>query len=525
MVTTVYERQDCTMDNMQFDPNGQPNDVDNMGFDAPVFSGEASEPVADMPEIQPAAEAAPQEPQQPRQRKRRKRSKWEIFKEAYLPAVIVGLAVILIIVFIVGAVRLAKLGSGSDKPGGDSSSTQPSEDLQSKQEAEAKRLLQEAEKLAKYYDYQGAVNVLEQFSGDLSAMPELQAKYNEYKEAFGNLVAWTDANNIPNLAFNLLIADPARAFADSTYGAKYNQNYVTTEEFSKILEQLYANNYMLVSIYDVATMGDSGYKANKLYLPAGKKPIVLTQHAVNYFTYMVDSDGDKLPDQGGAGFASRLVLDSTGKVLNEYVDASGNTVTGAYDLIPILDAFVEEHPDFSYHGAKATISVCGYDGLFGYRTNASAKERLGADAYAQEVAGATAIAEALKNSGYVLACHSYENSGYGQLSSSDITADLAKWTEEVTPILGEVNVLVLPFGSDIGNGNTYSGNKFNVLYNFGFRYFIGMDSSVKAWTQLTGTYVRQMRRWVTGSNMTAHASWYSDLFDAAAVLDKTRPAM
>ena len=201
------------MDNMQFDPNGQPNDVDNMGFDAPVFSGEASEPVADMPEIQPAAEAAPQEPQQPRQRKRRKRSKWEIFKEAYLPAVIVGLAVILIIVFIVGAVRLAKLGSGSDKPGGDSSSTQPSEDLQSKQEAEAKRLLQEAEKLAKYYDYQGAVNVLEQFSGDLSAMPELQAKYNEYKEAFGNLVAWTDANNIPNLAFNLLIADPARAFA------------------------------------------------------------------------------------------------------------------------------------------------------------------------------------------------------------------------------------------------------------------------------------------------------------------------
>lgn len=517
------------MDEMPFDPTV--NDEEPGFFaqeaqeEAPAEPAPEAEVRAAAPEAESPAADTPASAPAPRQRRRRKRTKMEIFKEAYLPPLIVLVALIMIITFVIGALVRGKSGSGKKDPASSNSNSasQPSEDLAAKQEAESKRLIEEAEKLAKHFDYQGAVNVLESFSGDLSTVPELQSKYTEYKDAFANLVAWTDANNIPNLAFNLLMADPARAYADSKYGDKYNQNYISTDEFSKILQQLYDNDFILVSIYDLASPGDSGYRANKLYLPMGKKPIILTQHAVNYFTYMVDSDGDKLPDKGGAGFASRLVLDSTGKILNEYVDASGNTVTGAYDLVPILDAFVEEHPDFSYHGAKATISVCGYDGVFGYRTNAEAKARLGDEAYAQEVAAATAVAEALRNDGYVLACHSYNNDGYGQLSSADITADLNKWKEEVTPIVGEVNVLVLPFSSDIGNGNVYSGNKFNVLYNAGFRYYIGMDNTVKTWVQLTGTYARQMRRWVTGSYLKSHASWYSDVFDAAAVLDSNRP--
>ena len=53
-------------------------------------------------------------------------------------------------------------------------------------------------------------------------------------------------------------------------------------------------------------------------------PIVLTQVGVNYFTYIVDGDGDGLADKDGSGFASRLGLDDAGNLTNEMVDAEGN---------------------------------------------------------------------------------------------------------------------------------------------------------------------------------------------------------
>ena len=103
---------------------------------------------------------------------------------------------------------------------------------------------------------------------------------------------------------------------------------------------------------------------------------MLTQTNVNYNLYLVDSDGDLLADKNGGGFASKLVLDQSGKVTCEMVDSNGQTIYGAYDMIPILDEFVERHPDFSYRGAKAILALTGYNGLFGYRTNPSRSNEL-----------------------------------------------------------------------------------------------------------------------------------------------------
>ena len=44
------------------------------------------------------------EPTRPVNPRRRKRSKTQIFKEVYLPAIIAGIALLLIIVFIIGAI-------------------------------------------------------------------------------------------------------------------------------------------------------------------------------------------------------------------------------------------------------------------------------------------------------------------------------------------------------------------------------------------------------------------------------------
>ena len=79
---------------------------------------------------------------------------------------------------------------------------------------------------------------------------------------------------------------------------------------------------------------------------------------MNYYVYME-----------GHGFADKMVLDENGKPKNQYTDKDGNVTIGDYDLVPILDKFVEEHPDFAYHGHKAVIAFTGYNGVLGYRTD------------------------------------------------------------------------------------------------------------------------------------------------------------
>ena len=117
-------------------------------------------------------------------------------------------------------------------------------------------------------------------------------KILEYEAAIRNLVAWDDPNMIPNLSFQLLVADPARGFSHASYGYSINRNFITTDEFSKILQQLYDNGYILVDLDDFTTSettatGTTTYKAKSLLLPKGKKPIMLTQTNVNYNYYLI----------------------------------------------------------------------------------------------------------------------------------------------------------------------------------------------------------------------------------------------
>lgn len=450
-------------------------------------------------------------------RRRRKRSKWQDFKEAYLPVLIVLVAVILIITFIAGAISRGGSDEGKAKE-----TTEPSVDTSALLQQEQDSLLSKAAALAAQYDYEEAIKVLSSYSAGVNTSEVLLAKIQEYQSAFDQLVPFTDIENIPHLSVNLLIQDMARALADADYGTNgsggYSKNYITTSEFKNILQELYGNGYMLVSLYDIAPVSaDGSITRGTLYLPAGKKPLVLSQTGTNYFTYMVDGDGDGLADKSGDGFASRLIVDASGKLVNEMVDAEGNTVTGAFDLIPILDEFVAAHPDFSYRGAKATIALTGYDGLFGYRTDPETAEKISQEYYNEQIASVGTVINAVKASGYDLACYTYEMVRYDGMSSTEIQADLQKWTDEVKPLLGDVDILIYPWGSDIGDGNEYSGNKYIALNNFGFKYYIGMDNSTDSWGQLTGSYYRQSRRWVTGTNL--DGDMFSDLFDSSKVID------
>ena len=478
----------------------------------PDTEEENHQPIVPVVEVQEDAPKAPV--------RRRKMTRERIIKEVYLPPAILVLTLILMVTFIGTSIgRSIRINKEQQ------AAIQASQEAASNALArEAELLIAKANELAKGYDYDGALAMLETFPADKSEYQGLLDAYNAYTQAKAQLKPFDSAATIPNLSFHCLIADPARAFTDKEYGNSYNQNYVTIDEFSKILEQLYANNYVLVDFdsFIVETVGEDGkvtYSTQPIYLPEGKKPFMLTETLVNYEIFTIDSDGDWEADKGGDGFASKLVV-KDGKIVNEYVDAQGNVLYGAYDLVPILENFIAAHPDFCYQGARAILAVSGEDGVFGYRTMLSAKTKKGEDYYNQQVAGAKAIAQALRDAGYTIACYTYSNVGYGDISATKIQVDLDNWKKEVKPVLGDVPILVYAKSSDISADGNYEGGKYNVLKSEGFRYFI--NSANVPYAEITVNYVRQSRIMVTGKQMTTKADIFSSYFNAKSVLNELR---
>lgn len=451
---------------------------------------------------------------------RRKKSKLQIFKEVYLPTVIIGITIVLVLVFLIGgAVHRNQKPEETVPTTEPTTETDPPENLAVQQAQEAQRLLEQARAAAEDYNYKEALTILSSFSGDMNDFPDLLSAYNSYSDTVANLVVWDDPAKIVNLSFHVLIADEARAYADRQYGTSYKNNFITVSQLRGILDQLYANGYVLVDLYDVYTerydesTGKTVYEANPLSLPAGKTPFLLTQTHVNYYTYMVDGNGDKKPDSKGAGFAYKLMLDENKKLTNAIINADGSESTGEYDLVPILESFIAAHPDFSYHGARAILGVTGYDGIFGYRVNSSS---LTAAELAQEQQGAAEVVYALRQAGYRIACYTYDNINYGEKSALLIQADLEKWAENVQPWLGgSTDILIYARDADIGDTEPYSGSKFNVLYNAGFRFFMSVSTS--GWSQIGTQYVRHNRLMITGTTLRDYPNRFSGMFDPATL--------
>ena len=152
--------------------------------------------------------------------------------------------------------------------------------------------------------------------------------------------------------------DAAETSSDSSADSSAEQA-LSVNDFNQILSDLYEQNYVLVDVYSLAASGDNGFTDGSVQVPKGKKPLIISQTDCSYTT---EDDGK----------ADSLVLDSkSGKILCQYTeknenDGSTDSLTGAVDVIPCLENFISQHPDFSYNGARGIIGITGYRGLFGY---------------------------------------------------------------------------------------------------------------------------------------------------------------
>ena len=446
------------------------------------------------------------------------------------------LAIILVLILIV-VIWLAKsLGSAAKKPAPsasqDSVQTEPSETEPPTESAEvrAAALVQQADLLAASYDYDNAIAKLEEFGSGWEQQPTLAEAKLRYNNAKQQTVRWKDPREITHVFFHTLIVDTDRAFDSDYTNAGYNQYMTTIKEFEAMLNELYKRGFVLVRIHDLVQLktdenGEEYYDDGDIYLPPGKTPLVMSQDDVNYYEYMVDGDEDHLPDAKGDGFADHIIVGEDGYPTCTYVDANGNKLTGDYDLVPILEKFCQEHPDFSYRGARAIIALTGYQGAFGYRTNPKwvSDGVITQAEFEKQQEEVRKVAQCLRDKGWEIGSHSWGHINFTNASAEKIAEDTQKWEDQVETLVGDTDIFIYPHGADIAGIEKYSGDKFDTLYNAGFRFFCNVDGSTPHWVQIWNKYVRQGRRNLDGYRMWYNPELLDDLFDVQDVWDDARP--
>ena len=396
----------------------------------------------------------------------------------------------------------------------------------------ADTVMEEAAFIAAGYDYQKAIGMLQSFEY-YDRIPEMAAAVLDYEQKDSQLVSYPNMYEVTHVFFHSLIVDPARAFDSDYTNGGYNQYMTTIDEFVGMMEEMYDRGFVLVTPYDVAYEVTDAQGTRFVYgdirLPAGKKPFIMSQDDLNYYGYMIgDQDGSgDIPayaDVTGDGFATRIVVGEDGFPTCEYMDENGNITYGDYDLVPVLETFIRQHPDFAYHGARAVLGMTGYEGVFGYRTNPNYIPAMGQEAFDKEVAEAKKVAQCLRDHGWILASHSYGHPAYGVIEADRVAADSTKWENTVQSVIGDCDIILYPNGSDVAGTEeyTFDNAKFRTLYDHGYRYFFNVDGSVY-WNQLGSNYYRGGRRNLDGYRMYYNPGMLKDLFDVAKIFDPTRP--
>ncbi len=398
---------------------------------------------------------------------------------------------------------------------------------------EGDKAKQAAERQAAMYDYDAAIATLQACRDKSVNFSSLIASYQAEKASLQQV----NPRNIPHVFFHSLICDMDRCFGGRSASAVsgYNSWMVSTDEFRMVIQMLYDNNYVVMNVTDLYDVnGNEVTPAEDIYLPAGKKGIVFSYDDLAYYA-----------SYQGMGFPDRLILDENGRLKNEYTDRAGVTTVGDYDWLPILDSFLEVHPDFSYHGHKGTIALTGYNGVFGYRTDEDFflhpdyGERVWLDAnpwctydhIGEYIEQAKVIADAIKADGYEFASHSWGHRKYGQISLEQMQIDMNKFFARVTPIIGETDIMIYAHGDDIAGASPYNydtNEAYRYLLSVGYRCFCNVDTTWLTWMQFNGTSLRDARIDIDGYTlyveMTQGGTVIGQLgIDAAAVFDPIRP--
>ena len=324
---------------------------------------------------------------------------------------------------------------------------------------------------------------------------------------------------VEHLFFHPVVAYPEQAFDGDSKSDGIDDWMVTAGEYLKILESVYEKGYVLVDIADCWSeqtdeSGQTRMVKNTLYLPEGKKPLILSYDDVNYYEYMLAN-----------GFTYKLIIGKDGKLWSWGKDPQGKEVVSRdLDAVTILDKFVEEHPDFSPFGAKGCLSLTGYEGILGYRTQTDSKSWTAEqEANRQkEIEAVKPIVAELKRTGWTFGSHTWGHISLNTRTFDTVTADMQKWFAEVGSLVGETSVLFYPFGGRLdGDDVQQSGPAFRWMQEHGFRIFcsVGIDSWSKCKSDISAVICDRLHPDGTTLRSAKARERYMKFYDAKDIID------
>lgn len=292
--------------------------------------------------------------------------------------------------------------------------------------------------------------------------------------------------------------------------------YLTSEQFNRMLEELYYNDYVLVDIETMADQSEPNFIVEvDLTVPEGKKPVIIVLDTLDYSVLNYS-----------AGNCNRLVMNEQGQICGEYTDSQGQTVVSRYaEAIGVLDSFVESHPEFSFNGARGVISICGYESFFGYvisneeaESRQEAMEALGRTTPTFSEGELNSNRETVRNIAFYLQDHGWRfaSSTYGNINAyqSDmetIVSDTTSWMNQIEPLIGDVHVIVYPGGNYIYGTD----ERAEYLKNNGFRIFVGMGT--QPYHIYGSNYLYYDRMMVSPTSL--GNTDFTEVFDASYVLN------
>jgi hypothetical protein len=303
---------------------------------------------------------------------------------------------------------------------------------------------------------------------------------------------------IEHLSFNTLISFPDKALdTKNKYSKLYDETKITPLEFNKILQELYSNNYILISIKELYFSNNNIIYPKPLFLPQNKKPIILSFNNVSYkSSYQNSGEIDKIIIDNNNQFATY----STKQNIQ-------NRISYNNEFIPILESFIKNNPDFSYNNARGIIFFTINNGVMGYKIdskNVSSKH---------DIKRVSELIRQLKNRGWEFGSNNYNSSTDTTLNDVEFINNISLWKKHTITFIEDTPY----YASLTGQNITTDSTKLNILLDNKFNIFFYDNNNPSL--HFDNNIITMSRKPVNGNSLRDTPEIFNDIFDCKKIYD------
>ncbi len=387
--------------------------------------------------------------------------------------------------------------------------------LKQYQEKEYHNLIALSDELMEEERYYTALKLIDRMHSVFPERRELKTRLRDLNQLVPQrLDKWIDM--VPILAFRPLVAREDEAFLKGKNTLHAKNNLLTGKEFRKVLEELYENDYVLIR---ASVFENYPERAPEVIVPRGKKPVILLMEHASYTTL-----------NQANGTCQRLIYDAETETFNGFYKAMNRDVIEPdNNLFGILEAFIDEHPDFTFDGARGILSLFVMEDVLGNIVDATqlenqnaARERqalmpyeMDAEDFALEREEADRNLAALKKRGWEIGLGGVDDMLFNQYTPAALQAAIERWREAVGPEGEDADILVFPDGALVYNQE----DSLRVILDSGFTLLVGLGPD--AYNFYYPSFVHMDRQTVSPLSMQAAEAWgLEPFFDASAVYDQ-----